>query len=307
MQTINFDGHNLAAGTLVSNQFDGVEFSTPSEFGVMLFDTNNITGEDSDLASTDLDNVLIISEDGDSADPDDNAAGGTINLEFDHLVSINSIGLLDIDESGSVISFYDENSNLIETVDIDNLGENSFQQLDLDINNVASLDLNLSGSGAFTGIDFTSNQTADYSNIYIFGDSLSDTGNLFNTTSFLQDFPDTSALGIPVLPPSPPYFEGRFSNGPIWIENLADELGIDLAPSSELSVVSPGSNIQSPITVIDGNPTVSPFFEGESDRSINFAYGTATSGQTGTQTPMLSTFYGAVATIILLPMLIPNR
>ena len=144
--SINFDEHNLAAGTIVTDRFYGVEFSSSSEFGLMLFDTNNITGEDFDLEntneSTNLKNVLIISEDGDRADPDDNAAGGTINVEFDSLVSLNSIGLLDIDERPraaerrkgtrefdepeSSLTFYDENDRPIETVEIDSLEDNSF-------------------------------------------------------------------------------------------------------------------------------------------------------------------------------------
>lgn len=43
----------------------------------------------------------------------------------------------------------------------------------------------------------------------IFGDSLSDNGNLYEYTQ-------------QKIPPSPPYFEGRFSNGSIWIEQLID-------------------------------------------------------------------------------------
>jgi phospholipase/lecithinase/hemolysin len=50
------------------------------------------------------------------------------------------------------------------------------------------------------------------SEIYVFGDSLSDTGNLF---------------AIAEYPPSPPYFEGRFSNGLVWVEYLAARLGLD--------------------------------------------------------------------------------
>jgi len=46
--------------------------------------------------------------------------------------------------------------------------------------------------------------------IYVFGDSLSDKGNLFELTG---------------LPPDPPYFNGRFSNGPLWSEYLVTELG----------------------------------------------------------------------------------
>ena len=160
--SINFDEHNLAAGTIVTDQFYGVEFSSSSESGVMLFDTNNITREDFDLESTNLDNVLIISEDGDRCDPDDNAAGGIINVEFDSLVSVNSIGLLDIDEPGSSLTFYDENDHPIETVEIDSLGDNSFQEIIFDLDNVASFDINLTGSGAVTGIDYSTDRADAY-------------------------------------------------------------------------------------------------------------------------------------------------
>lgn len=44
-------------------------------------------------------------------------------------------------------------------------------------------------------------------NIVIFGDSLSDNGNLYEMMNHQ-------------LPQSPPYYEGRFSNGPVWIEYL---------------------------------------------------------------------------------------
>ncbi len=280
---VNFDENNLAAGTIVTDQFDGVEFSSSSEFGVMLFDTNNITGEDWDLSATDLGNVLIISEDGNASDPDDNAAGGTISLELDEVATVNSIGLLDIDEPGSSITFYDDNSNPIETVEIENLGDNSFQEIDFDVNNVASLDIDLTGSGAVTGIDFDPAQANTYSKIYAFGDSLVDTGNIFNVTTAVQETSASLGLDIPVLPPSPPYFEGRFSNGEIWIDNLADELNIDLTPATELSVVSPGSDVLSPVTVVEGNPAVSPFFNGNTtNQSVNFAYGLATTGANGT-------------------------
>ncbi|MEH2269868.1 MAG: SGNH/GDSL hydrolase family protein [Nostoc sp.] len=55
----------------------------------------------------------------------------------------------------------------------------------------------------------------DYDNIYVFGDSFSDTGNVFNATN-----------GI--IPPSQTYFNGRFSNGPIWVDYLASDLGLTL-------------------------------------------------------------------------------
>ena len=62
-----------------------------------------------------------------------------------------------------------------------------------------------------------------FSTLIVFGDSLSDMGNVFKATS---DVPGTSAI-----PLSPPYFRGRFSNGPMWIEELANALGLQIAPS----------------------------------------------------------------------------
>lgn len=61
---------------------------------------------------------------------------------------------------------------------------------------------------------------ASYSNLYVFGDSLSDTGNLHITTG--GALPDASE----------PYDLGRFSDGPLWIEALAAGLGLaaDVAP-----------------------------------------------------------------------------
>ncbi len=55
-----------------------------------------------------------------------------------------------------------------------------------------------------------------FSDIYLFGDSLVDIGNVFFFTGG-------------AIPQSPPYFEGRFTNGPLWVENLAQLVEVDLA------------------------------------------------------------------------------
>ncbi|MGK7940433.1 MAG: SGNH/GDSL hydrolase family protein [Crocosphaera sp.] len=62
---------------------------------------------------------------------------------------------------------------------------------------------------------------ANFSAIYGFGDSLSDTGNL-NQVFF------EAIGGTQTFPPSPPYFMGRFSNGLSWIELLSQRLDIPL-------------------------------------------------------------------------------
>jgi len=121
-----------------------------------------------------------------------------------------------------------------------------------------------------------------FSKMYVFGDSLSDPGNIFNATTAANSIPTTIDLP-PVEPSVPPYDEdGRFSNGLVWSDYLAQDLGIDLIPSTELSVLLPGSNIPSPIAFTDdGQPQVSPYFNGATaTNSVNFAFGAA---QTGTQ------------------------
>jgi phospholipase/lecithinase/hemolysin len=43
----------------------------------------------------------------------------------------------------------------------------------------------------------------------LFGDSVTDTGNVYRLTSH-------------TVPPVPPYYQGRFSDGPNWVDQLAD-------------------------------------------------------------------------------------
>lgn len=78
-------------------------------------------------------------------------------------------------------------------------------------------------------------RAADFTSIVSFGDSLSDTGNLFDVTS--NSFNALLlAFFVPELDPpipSSPYFNGRFSNGPVWIERLAERLGLAAPTPSE--------------------------------------------------------------------------
>jgi len=122
---------------------------------------------------------------------------------------------------------------------------------------------------------------ATFSKMYVFGDSLSDPGNIYNATT-AANILLPEQFEIPVEPPVPPYDEdGRFSNGLVWSDYLAQDLEINLIPSTELSVFPPGSNNRSPLAFIDGQPQVSPFFNGATaTNSVNFAFGAA---QTGTE------------------------
>jgi len=81
--------------------------------------------------------------------------------------------------------------------------------------------------------------------MYVFGDSLSDTGNI------------SYFFGGQI--PQAPYYQGRFSNGPIWIDDLAGALGLPVSPSYPGgnnyawggAVTGPGGNVLPPYTLID--------------------------------------------------------
>ena len=61
--------------------------------------------------------------------------------------------------------------------------------------------------------------SAQFNNIFYFGDSFTDTGNATQLAA---------AAGFP-NPTPPPYFPGHFSNGPVWSELFASRLGLPAA------------------------------------------------------------------------------
>ncbi len=60
-----------------------------------------------------------------------------------------------------------------------------------------------------------------FTRIFAFGDSLTDMGRLYELSGG--------------FPPAP-YFEGRFSNGRVWVEQLADALGMTIDPGDNYAV-----------------------------------------------------------------------
>ncbi len=68
---------------------------------------------------------------------------------------------------------------------------------------------------------FAGPASAAFSNAFFFGDSLSDTGNVY------------TVFGAGYVPA--PYYNGRFSDGPVWVEHLAAGIGhADAAKASAL-------------------------------------------------------------------------
>jgi phospholipase/lecithinase/hemolysin len=99
--------------------------------------------------------------------------------------------------------------------------------------------LGTSASPSFIGSDAITVPAGGFSAIYSFGDSLSDAGNVSLAT-----------LGVV---PAAPYSDGRFTNGNVWVQDLAQNLGL---------------------------PAVKPSLAGGTD----YAYGGAETGQTSVHT-----------------------
>ncbi|OYV66503.1 MAG: hypothetical protein B7X09_03565, partial [Acidiphilium sp. 21-66-27] len=75
-------------------------------------------------------------------------------------------------------------------------------------------------AAAFTGLAPARAQAPG--SLYVFGDSLSDNGNIPRLT------------GVPY--PPPPYVGYRFSNGPVWAEYLPGLTGLNFKPSNDYAV-----------------------------------------------------------------------
>ncbi|MEL7097742.1 MAG: Ig-like domain-containing protein [Pseudomonadota bacterium] len=151
------DFNTLATGTVVDNEYkqDGVTISAIGGSNkAMIFDTAHPTGGDTDLATDNLGKVLIISEDGDSHDPDDNAHGGTLRFVFDTPSKVESLTFLDVEESAWV-KFFDAHGNHIKTIDVHGGVNNGQQVVDFNVAGVARMDVILGGSGAIDNLKFS--------------------------------------------------------------------------------------------------------------------------------------------------------
>ncbi|APZ93100.1 putative Ig domain-containing protein [Fuerstiella marisgermanici] len=174
------DGATLSSGDVIAEQFAamGIHITShdPANHPPMIFDSSNPTGGDRDLGTPNSrfggpgignggksgrwkndvarENILIISEDGDSQDPDDRARGGRLILTFDTPTAIDEIGLLDVDSGRNTIYLYDAAGRRISKVNIPRRGDNSHQVLALNAEGVSRLELVLCGSGAITDLIF---------------------------------------------------------------------------------------------------------------------------------------------------------
>ena len=165
--TFTLDFNNLTAGTTVDNQYsaDGVTITGTalnssgnpiSGNRAMIFDSDNPTGGDLDLATSNLQEVLILSEDGDASDPDDNLHGGSFTFDFAKETTVSTLTFLDI-EDDAIVDFYDENGTLIQSVTVPEVGDNNQAISTFNVSGVYQMVVNLEGSGAVDNLVYSQN------------------------------------------------------------------------------------------------------------------------------------------------------
>lgn len=159
MTDVRLDFNELSAGTLVNGQYvaQGVTISSGNpHHPVMIFDTAHPTGGDYDLATSNLGNVLILSEDRDSCDPDDNAGGGSFFFTFDTPARVEELTFLDIEE-GSLVCFYDADGQLISQQNVGPTANNGQTTAQFGVDGVTTMQVYLPGSGAVDNLVFDLN------------------------------------------------------------------------------------------------------------------------------------------------------
>ncbi|HEX3625059.1 MAG TPA: SGNH/GDSL hydrolase family protein [Verrucomicrobiae bacterium] len=98
--------------------------------------------------------------------------------------------------------------------------------------------LSLIFSAVFLALSFAACHASTFSAYYAFGDSLSDTGRSPAT-------------------PAGSYYNGRWSNGPLWVEYLSADLGITYNASNNWAVAgSITSDLLSQITNVPASPSL---------------------------------------------------
>ena len=182
------DLNDLANGTVIFNQWSayGICISADNKGGgpdiAMIIDSEDLAkliaandrdlgtpnaafgggpgvggGGDGDPAAgtndTGLGNLLIISEDGVSDPPDDEAGGGHLIFTFSTPVDIQSVQLVDIDTNETTGIVCTTSAGLIPFGMLP-LGNNSVQVVDINTNNVTKLEIKFPSSGAVANICF---------------------------------------------------------------------------------------------------------------------------------------------------------
>ncbi len=134
-----------------------------SDNRAMIFDAEcngGCTGGDFDLYFPGFGNILILSVDGDSSDPDDSDnPQGYFEFDFSGVgsghVTVKSLTIMDVEseEGGGMIVLYDY-PTLLDIVPIPNTGNNASAVIPINVAGVNLMHVSLLGSGAIDNIEF---------------------------------------------------------------------------------------------------------------------------------------------------------
>ena len=117
-----------------------------AENRAMIFNSSAPTGGDNDLRTESQGQIVILSEDGDSRDPDDSAHGGSLRFHFSGAITVESFILVDIDKPFQV--FFEYNDDSEETIDRPGVGASQFGKIDVYRDDVTAMTIQFPGSGA---------------------------------------------------------------------------------------------------------------------------------------------------------------
>ncbi len=155
-RVIDFEG--LSRGEVVSDQFDGVTITAQRRWqgenspnDAMIFDSNNPTGGDWDLRTSTQDNILIISENNNSWNPDDNRYGGTITFDFDEAENVDALTFIDT-ERAATVRLTQEDGNVV-TLHGPVTANGGVATLSIGVTSVVLMEVILAGSGAIDDLE----------------------------------------------------------------------------------------------------------------------------------------------------------
>jgi hypothetical protein len=160
-KTLNFD--QFSAGDLITNEKLKQEFKTleisvkpdgrcASGSLARIFDTENPTCEDDDLKTSGEGMAAIIQDKGDCA-PNDCRFGGEMIFSWGSKVTLNSIRLLDLDQSVAIKLFSGDTN--VATINTPKLGDGQHQTFTIGKSDITKMVLVHSGSGAVAEVDYT--------------------------------------------------------------------------------------------------------------------------------------------------------
>ena len=159
--TVGVFGTNPDLGGNAAMIYDSTCGGQTVPFGDPAFDPTLCSGEDPDIYFPTLGNTLIITEDGDASDPDDES-NTTSFWTFDFsawgpgLVTVDQLAVGDVNASQrGLVTLFDAGGAVIGTVPLPNSGDGEFDVVPIGVTGVASMIVDLDGSGTVDNIGIT--------------------------------------------------------------------------------------------------------------------------------------------------------